>query len=179
VDDLLHVRAGNLSDIPQLSQAYAESWKTTYEGMVPDPFVKGMTAQAAAKIFFDSLRPNDFSYFLHVAETPEGRIVGFADGGKERSHPEKGVGELYAIYLLKEFQGKGIGRRLWDAAARSLVESDLPSMVTWVLERSPSRKFYESIGGKLEPGTKRLEVAGHPIQLVSYGWKLSTEKDKT
>src|ERR1041384_1555207 len=107
----MKIRTGTLTDVPGLAKVYVESWKSTYQGLVPDVFLKGMTLQAAAKNFTDCLQPNSYSYFLHVAEE-DGRVVGFADGGKERSHPESGLGELYAIYLLKEFQGRGTGHLL-------------------------------------------------------------------
>lgn len=163
------IRPGVLSDVPGISRAYAESWRTTYEGWVPESFLNGITEQAAAKIFTESLQPNGYSYFLHVAEM-DGRIVGFADGGKERSHPEKGIGELYAVYLLKAYQGNGLGRALFQASVKSLAEAGMKEMVVWVLEQSPYRKFYEALGGSLGEGRKILELGGDRIPLVSYGW---------
>ncbi len=154
-----------------MSMVYAESWKTTYEGLMPDIFVNGMSREAALHIFADSLQTNHFSYFFHVAETPEGRLVGFADGGKERSHPEKGIGELYSVYLLKEFQGMGLGSRLLKASTQSLVQAGMNSMVVWVMEKSPYRRFYEKLGGNLEPGMKQLDIAGQRVRLLSYSWK--------
>jgi ribosomal protein S18 acetylase RimI-like enzyme len=106
-----------------------------------------------------------------VAETDERKIVGFVDGGKERSHPEKGIGEVYAIYLLKEFQNQGIGRKLFQAGQQSLVQSGMSSMVVWVLEKSPNRRFYESTGGQLQTGVKTLNIVGNQIVLVHYLWK--------
>jgi GNAT superfamily N-acetyltransferase len=166
----VRIRPGTIDDITEVSKAYAESWKSTYVGLVPESFLKGMTPEAAAQIFADSLKPNSYSYFFYVAETPEGRIVGFADGGKERSNPESGMGELYAIYLLKEFQGQGVGWQLFQAAVQSLLRSGMTNMIVWVLEQSPYRKFYESMGGKLEPGIKRLDVVDQQIRLVPYRW---------
>ncbi len=164
------IRPGTLADVPEISRVYAESWKTTYEGVMPEPFVKGMTPEAAGKIFHDSLQPNEYSYFFHVAEGPDGKLAGFADGGKERSHPERGIGELYAVYLLQQFQRRGVGKNFFQASVRSLLDSGMNQMVTWVVEKSPYRKFYESLGGTLEPGIKKLEFGGFQIHLVSYGW---------
>jgi GNAT superfamily N-acetyltransferase len=165
------IRRGGLLDIHGISEAYAEAWKTTYEGLAPEMFVKGMTVEAAKQIFHESLQPNEYSYFLHVAETDDERIVGFIDGGKERSHPEKGIGEIYAIYLLKDFQKQGIGRKLFEAAKKSLIEAGMTSMVVWVLQNSPNKRFYVSTGGTLQTGVKTLNVAGNPIVLESYFWE--------
>ena len=129
-----------------------------------------MTAASAAQIFRESLQPNGFKYFFHVAEAPQRRLVGFADGGLERSHPESGQGELYAIYLLKEFQKQGTGRKLFEASVESLLKAGIHSMVVWVLEQSPYRKFYESLHGQLQAGFKQLNVAGQTLRLVSYLW---------
>ena len=167
----MRVRRGGLLDIHGISEAYAESWKSTYEGLAPEMFVKGMTVEAAKQIFHESLQPNEYSYFLHVAEADDERIVGFIDGGKERSHPEKGIGEVYAIYLLKDFQKQGIGRKLFEAAKKSLIEAGMNSMVVWVLQNSPNKRFYVSTGGKLQTGVKTLNVAGNPIVLESYFWE--------
>ncbi len=166
----MRIRPGTEADIEEVSRAYAEAWRTTYQGITPEAFVKGMTAGSAAQIFRDSLQPNTYSYFFHVAVAPGGRLVGFADGGKERSHPESGLGELYAIYLLKEFQQQGAGRKLFDASVESLLKAGMNSMVVWVLEPSPYRKFYESLQGKLEANRKSLVVAGTQLNLVSYKW---------
>ncbi len=166
----MRIRPGTAADIEEVSRAYAEAWRTTYQGITPPAFVNGMTAGAAAQIFRDSLQPNEFSYFFYVAEASGGRLVGFADGGKERSNPKSGLGELYAIYLLKEFQHQGTGRKLFEASVENLLRSGIHSMVVWVLEPSPYRKFYESLHGQLETGRKTLVVTGTQLTLVSYRW---------
>lgn len=165
------VRPGKISDIEPLSKSYAESWRTTYQGLAPDVFTNGMTPQAAQQIFKESLEATDWAYFLHVAEAEDGRIVGFADGGKERSRPEAGIGELYAIYLLKDFQRQGLGKKLFAAGTESLIKSGMNSMIVWVLAQSLNHHFYESLGGKKLAGIKTLDVAEHKIQLVSYFWE--------
>ncbi len=167
----MRIRPGTADDIEEISRVYAQAWRETYQGLAPDPFVNGMTPGAAAQIFRDSLQSEGHSYFFHVAEAPQRRLAGFCDGGKERSHPESGLGELYAIYLLKEFQKQGTGRELFQEAVESLLLSGMKSMVVWVLEQSPYRKFYESLRGKLEPGQKFLDIAGTRMALVSYRWQ--------
>ncbi len=168
------IRPGTAEDIDEISRVYAQTWRETYQGIAPEPFVKGMSAGAAAQIFRDSLKSEGHSYFFHVAEAPQRRLVGFADGGKERVHRERGSGpgrgELYAIYILKEFQKQGTGRQLFEASVESLLKSGMNSMVVWVLEASPYRRFYESLHGVLQPGVKQLQVAGLTLRLVSYFW---------
>ena len=128
------IRPANPEDIQAVSDVYVRSWRATYEGLAPETFVKGITVESAAEIFRDSLNSQEYCYFLHLAENPEGRAVGFADGGRERRHPESGIGELYGLYLLEEFQGQGIGRGLFQASVKSLAQSGMDSMKAWILE---------------------------------------------
>jgi len=165
------IRPGAAADIEAVSRAYAQAWRETYAPFAPPIFTQGMSEAAASRIFHESLAPNAFSYFLFVAEV-EGRIVGFADGGRERSRPDSGEGELYALYLLKEFHGRGIGRELFKAALSQLGRSGLGSAVAWVLERNPTRRFYEKAQGALGPDQKRLVLGGETVNLVSYRWAL-------
>jgi GNAT superfamily N-acetyltransferase len=166
----VRIRPGTPDDIPEVSRVYVGSWRTTYQALAPPAFVDNVSEASATKIFQESLGPNDHSYFMNVVEQ-DGRIVGFADGGKERSHPERGIGELYAIYLLKEVQGQGIGRALFETSRVSLRKAGMDRMVVWVLEESPARKFYEALGGRMLPGVKTLEFPGLSLKLAAYGWE--------
>ncbi len=163
------LREGRTADIPAISRAYAQSWRETYTGIAPKLFLEGMTEAAAAQIFQQSLQPNSFSYFLYVAEV-ENEIAGFVDGGKERGRPQSGEGEIYAIYLLKKFQGKGVGRELFRAALGRLRQSGLSPAVVWVLEKNPYRQFYESMKGRLDSDRKHLTVEQEGVILVPYRW---------
>lgn len=47
-----------------------------------------------------------------VAENTEGEIVGFADCGKREGNTVPDSGDLTSIYILKDYQGKGLGSGL-------------------------------------------------------------------
>ena len=164
------LRAATPDDLSEVSRVYVQAWRETYRGLAPDAFTDGLTEEAAAGIFRESLKSDSFAYFLKVALV-DGKIVGFADGGRERSHPEQGLGEIYGLYLLKEFHHGGIGRTLFRTAVQCLLDAGIDSMVVWALERSPSQKFYGSVGGRLAEGVKHLAVSGQKLTLVRYEWK--------
>ena len=79
------------------------------------------------------------------------------------------AGELYAIYLLEQYQRHGIGRMLVGELCAWLLSQDLTSMYTWVLEKNPSRRFYESLGG-IEFRRQTLPLGGLHLAEVAYGW---------
>jgi GNAT superfamily N-acetyltransferase len=79
---------------------------------------------------------------VFVAENEHGDIVGFANGGKELSGKYPYDGELYAIYLLENYQRQGIGNQLVRNVVQELHRFNIFSLFVWVLEDNPSRFFY-------------------------------------
>lgn len=108
---------------------------------------------------------------VFVAVTDDQQIVGFSSGGKERTGDyENFPGELYAIYMLKEYQRLGIGKLLVKPVVNELVQLNVNSMLVWVLEDNKSKQFYENLGG--EPvDVKQIEIAGRKYNEIAYGWR--------
>ncbi len=109
------------------------------------------------------------SYKMYVAEVLAHGVVGFADFGEAREAIAAYEGELYAIYLLPEFQRKGIGAELFNLGVEYLVGSGKSSMYLLALEVSPYRTFYEKMGGQVV-GRKQTEIEGVRYDELVYGW---------
>jgi GNAT superfamily N-acetyltransferase len=107
--------------------------------------------------------------FTYIAENEIGQIVGFADGGKERTGDRIYQGELYAIYILEKYQRQGLGHRLIFTIATRLIDSGISSMLVWVLADNPASGFYQSLGGQ-QVNQKQIEIGTVPLLEVAYGW---------
>ena len=83
-------------------------------------------------------------------------------------------GEFYALYVLPEAQGCGIGTALIAHAGRALVRHRWLSATVWVLEDNQlGRRFYKSLGGLPLGVAKSLAYRGtsYPaVREVAYGW---------
>ena len=138
---------------------------------MPDSLLDGLTDdrwEAGWRRGFESMDP---TRTVRVAEI-DGRIVGFAGGGRARDGAPPGyVGEVYAMYVHPARQGQGIGRTLLRAVATGLVERGLVPIVIWTLFDNPqSRGFYEALGGTVI-GEKREPFDGYVLHEVAFGWR--------
>jgi ribosomal protein S18 acetylase RimI-like enzyme len=106
---------------------------------------------------------------LTVASNGDEGIVGFMATGPERGHLESFQGEIYALYLLKGWQGKGWGGKLFQIGLDQLVQAGYQNMALWVLRDNPARGFYEHMGGRIV-GEQRIEIGGAWYVEVAYGW---------
>jgi ribosomal protein S18 acetylase RimI-like enzyme len=166
------LRPAEPSDAPDIARVHVASWRSTYRGLLPDAYLDAMDAGHYAGRWHRTLLDRLGQAVVLVAEE-EGQVVGFASGGPERDGDERYEGELYAIYLLDEFHGRGLGRALTEAIASALADRDVTSMVVWVLrDNAAARGFYERLGGvylrqrPLDLGTQ----GGLDALEVSYLW---------
>ncbi|TYS88932.1 GNAT family N-acetyltransferase [Rossellomorea aquimaris] len=130
-------RKANLQDSPGLAYVHVHSWRTTYKGIVSENYLQSLSIEEREQKWVQILSGTHNTY---VCELDDGKIIGFVSFGKERSGEYEG--ELYAIYLLEEYQGKGIGKELLKIAATRLKEQGCNSMWIWVLKENPSKYFY-------------------------------------
>ncbi|KDE48559.1 GNAT family acetyltransferase [Geobacillus sp. CAMR12739] len=164
------IRKATWVDALAIASVHVESWKTTYSGIVPDAYLETLSVGEKQPLWEKVLSQSGHSVF--VAEE-NGRVVGFISGGPNRAADgpiAKYDGELYAIYLLKEVQGKGLGRQLVQALTRDLAKKGIQSMAVWVLADNPSRGFYERLGGE-KVAEERVEIGGKALWEWCYGWR--------
>lgn len=64
----------------------------------------------------------DNNNIVYVAEVAPGEIIGFAFGGANRAKRISFAGEIYALYVLKEYENKGVGHLLVNAVADAFAE---------------------------------------------------------
>jgi ribosomal protein S18 acetylase RimI-like enzyme len=163
----IKIRKAILTDTKGIAKVHVDSWKTTYTNIVPEEYLSNLTYESREQIWINNI-PNGGVY---VAENIEGEIVGFSSGGKKRSGKYSGIyGELYAIYILKEYQGQGIGKALIRPIIDEIRGMGLNSMLVLVLKDNISRLFYESLGGK-KINTVEVEIAGKKLSELVYGWE--------
>jgi len=168
----IHIREAKIEDAPGIAAVHVQSWQTTYVNIFPEEFLKRLNASMREKWWVRVLSHEEGEQGVFVAETNPSRIVGFASCGEERVlRRQDYTGELFAIYILQEYQRSGIGKKLWNACVRWLVARGHDSMLAWVHPMNrPACKFYESLGGEIV-SRKKERVAGKTHDVVAYGWK--------
>ena len=74
--------------------------------------------------------------------------------GKSRNEEYPESGEIYSIYILEEYQGLGLGKKLFMIGINELINEGYNTMILNVLNGNNTIKFYEKYCGK-KVGEKR------------------------
>ena len=140
------VRSAELADCAGIARVHVDTWRTTYQGIVPQDVLDELSYSAREqkwKEMISNPKPGESNF---IAQDASGSITGFSCGGPERDGMAGFTGELYAIYLLQSCQRQGTGRRLVAAVVADLIAQARFSMLVWVLAANPADAFYQGLG---------------------------------
>lgn len=164
------VREATNIDVPAIAKVHVDSWRTTYKAILSEDILKNLSYEKREDSWYQILnKASKDGNFTYVAEDDLHNIIGFANGGIERTGNLVYHGELNAIYILKSYQKQGIGRKLIQKVAQRLGQIKIDSMLVWVLEDNPASNFYELLGGQ-KVSEKEIERGNSKLIEISYGW---------
>ena len=117
-----------------------QAWHETYPGLISQDYLDTVTVEKCEKAAYDH------PWNTFVAKDGE-RVVGFVFFGEDKE--DASVGEIFALYVLKEYYGTGLGRRLMDAALEQL--RGYPSVRVWAVKgNARAIRFYEKCSFRLD-----------------------------
>ena len=164
------IREATRDDISGIARVHVNTWRAAYRGIVPDSFFDSLTYEGRAANWQNEFPLPELGGFVYVAEV-SGEVAGFVLAGPPDPPRPDFDGEIGALHVTPERQGKGLGHALVGAVARRLRERGARSMLLWVFrDNTSARGFYESLGGELLD-ERTLVIAGATIDEVAYGWR--------
>ncbi|MGI8317062.1 N-acetyltransferase family protein [Halobacillus mangrovi] len=164
------VREARFEDAETIANIHLCSWKSTYKDLIDERDLGNITLENRMALWETVLRKPVNGQIALVIENDENEVVGFVSGGKERTKSYDYDGEVYAIYLLDEFQGKGYGRRLLESFAKKMKEAGYQSLLVWVLTNNPTSQFYTRMGADPVEAEK-VTIGQGTYEETAYGWK--------
>lgn len=162
------IRKAELSDAQGIAKVHVDCWRTTYKNIIPNEFLDRLSYGQRTDLWIKNISNNQ--NYIFVAENDEGHIVGFADGGKRETNKVEHSGDLTSIYILQEYQGMRIGKKLVQHLFSKFDELGYKTIFVEVLEDNKSRYFYESLGAEWLK-TENIKIAGTELNLLVYMWK--------
>ncbi len=167
---MIKIRQATARDAKAIARVHVDTWRDTYVGIIPDRILLGMSHRrhsAARPVEFGKRRNG---HTVMVAEDSRAGVVGFGSCGRASYANLPHDGEVYTLYVLADYQGQGIGKRLLGGLFGALLERGSRSALIWVLADNPARFFYQAMGGTwVAVRTERLW--GTSLSTMAYGWR--------
>lgn len=163
----IDIRTAELQDAHAISAVHHDAWMGAYSGIIPHKALLRMVGRRGLEWWQGAIRR---AANVIVAEIG-GDVVGYATLGRNRARELQQQGEIYELYLKPEYQGVGLGSRLFRDARNRLAGHGLAGTVVWALEdNAGALSFYAGLGGKdIAEGVEVFDQKA--LRKIAFAWE--------
>ena len=141
-------------EIEGKSLVHWQTWREAYDVLLPEEFQETMTLERCR--FFSQKYPENTLIAMDGK-----KVVGFISYGNFRDEAIQ-AGEIIALYVLKDYYGKGVSEQLMHAAFVAL--DQFSEIYLWVLkDNKRAIAFYQKMGFTFDGQEKILDL-GKPVK---------------
>ncbi len=154
-----------------IAKVHIASWRESYRGLISDRTLSRMSVNSRARIWRRQILIPRPGGAVLVATNEAGDIVGFGSGGPQREDDRIWDGEVYALYILRAAQRRGLGRRILLALARTMMQAGCRSADVWALtDNAPATAFYRAMGAEPD-ATRPIRVGDDALSETAFVWR--------
>ena len=141
-------------EIEGKSLVHWQTWREAYDDLLPAEYQETMTLERCR--FFSQKYPENTLIALDGK-----KVVGFISYGNFRDEAIQ-AGEIIALYVLKDYYGKGVSKQLMHAAFVAL--DQFSEIYLWVLkDNKRAIAFYQKMGFTFD-GQEQILKLGKPVK---------------
>lgn len=164
----IQIKRCTFEDIPDIANVHVASWGEAYRGLLPQNFLDGLNVQAWQRTWERIFREESGKDSHVIIAYLDGDPVGFISFGPARDEMFVGMGEIYAIYLIKDVWGLGVGYCLFLEAQTALKGSGFRGSYLWMIETNKKAlNSYIRWGGSVDDHLYKLtDIAEQKIREI-------------
>ena len=131
----------------ELAKIKRQVWETTYRGIYPDEKLDNYNFTDNESKFKSYIKSPIIDLYVAMIDN---KIVGYTAVGKSDKRKTCQESEVVLLYILKQFQGMGIGKKLFDFAKNKLKKEGHKQFVVYCNKYNVNaQSFYKKMGGKV------------------------------
>ena len=138
------IRRARPADIGMLTSVFEASWREAYLGVIPGLALERFLSKRSPGVWRGMIERGRGLAVMEI----EGRVVAYAAYGRMRERGLSAQGEIDELYVSPEYQGLGLGSRLFRAVRNDLADRGLTRVGVWALaDNERACAFYQQLGG--------------------------------
>ena len=143
----MEISIASYEDCWSLARLKRIVWETTYRGIYPDEKIDKYDVDLNENKFKNMIKEQSQRLFVILSDS---KIIGYISCGKIMRAFDKHTHDIGLLYLLKEYQGKGIGRQMFEFAKKELKNQGITEFIVSCNKYNiPAQQFYKKMGGQI------------------------------
>jgi ribosomal protein S18 acetylase RimI-like enzyme len=163
---VIDVRPARPADAADLAEVYAAAWREAYAGIIPALTLERMIVRRNALWWRDVVGRRSIMV-LDVG----GTVAGYSSFAPMHGRTQPGAAEVQELYLRPEYQGIGLGIRLFTSVLKRIRARGYPRVLVRALaDNDRANGFYQRHGGKLVARTEE-SLGGRNLPCTWYEFR--------
>lgn len=154
-------------DANSIFDVYKSSWTNAYAGILPHNALTRMISRRDPKWWAGLINQTSVILVMEFGD----KVVGYATLGPNRVNTFHAEGEIYELYIKPEYQGLGLGTKLFDSARDELRRRGYKGIVLWSLsDNNQGMNFYIRNGGNsIATGSETFDDV--TVEKTAFHWQ--------
>jgi GNAT superfamily N-acetyltransferase len=169
----VEIRPATRADARAIAEVHVASWRWAYRDLLPGAVLDGLSVDRREEMWRSVLAALDERTVALLA-LDGGTVIGFGSAGAAGDPDAPATeAEVFTLYLLEPYAGRGIGRELFAGLLDALRAQGYTRATLWVLEANQrTRRFYEAAGWRADGARDLYEIGGEGYPEVRYATEL-------
>lgn len=136
-------------DCEEIANLKLTVWKSTYIHIYLKERFENFNIEEQTEKFKKYISDSN-GFFIIAKDKDKNKIVGYCYAGHFDKNFQKGTPEIILLYVLEEYQHKGIGREFFERCKQFFKSNKYNSFIISCNKYNyPAQVFYEKMGGKI------------------------------
>ena len=146
------------TEIREKAFVHWKSWRETYCEIVEQKYLDEHTLEQCEEMASLSLDNT-------IIAKKDGRVIGFAMYEENHDGDLQNTGEISALYVLADYHGRGIGKKLMQEALLRL--KGYPQIAIWVLKGNERAiAFYKRYGFQFDGYQGMTQIGAAAVRMI-------------
>jgi len=164
-----HIQEATLKHAQGLANVHVKTWKISYKGIIDQAHLDTLDLKQREERWINILQTPNRKSQVYVLLNNQNQVIGFYSIGESREKEHNYTHELWGLYILPEYQGRGLGLFMFEDIKKKLHALNAQSLCVMVLEQGPAVAYYKKMGAQIIKARKD-EISGKQYTVYLMGW---------
>jgi GNAT superfamily N-acetyltransferase len=163
------IQEATLKHAQGLANVHVKTWKISYKGIIDQAHLDALDLKQREERWINILQTPNRKSQVYVLLNNQNQVIGFYSIGESREKEHNYTHELWGLYILPEYQGRGLGLFMFEDIKKKLHALNAQSLCVMVLEQGPAVAYYKKMGAQIIKARKD-EISGKQYTVYLMGW---------
>ncbi len=163
------IQEATLKHAPGIASVLVKTWQQAYKGVIDQDYLDSLDLKQGEERWQNILQTPNRKSQVYVLLNNQDQVVGIYSVGQSRYPEHPFTHELYLIYILPEYQKRGLGRFMFEDIKKKLHALNVQNLCVMVLQQGPAVAYYKKMGAQIIQ-EHQTEIGGKQYKEYLMAW---------